>query len=161
MLQGLCNEVKEMNGCNCSMKNRHYKSATQFYNASTQEVSSTVSALALVGTEVTDTGVSLDLKSNGIEIEHSGLYRITAFINFNATTAGSVTAQMYLNGVPLPDTLRIQTVAVGNNGIDLQTVRSFRTMCGQNPQTVQIMIGTDGTAAGSVTFVSGNALKEA
>lgn len=150
-----------MGNCNCNLKDRHYKSSTEFYNNSTQSVGATMAPMNLQGTEITDTGVSLDLEQNSIVIQHSGLYRIHGTVSFNATTAGAVTVQMYLNGLPLPETLRIKTVAVGNNLIELDTIRGFRTSCGQNPQRIQFMIMTDGTAAGNVTFVSGNALKEA
>lgn len=150
-----------MGNCNCNMKNSHYKSSSEFYNTATQTVGATVTPLALTGSEITDTGVSICLQNDAIRIEHSGLYRIHGTINFNATTAGSVTAQMYLNGLPMSETARIITAAVGNNLIEFDTIRSFRTMCGQSPQNIQFMIMTDGTAVGSVTFVSGNVIKEA
>lgn len=150
-----------MGNCNCNLKNSHYKSSSEFYNTATQAVGAAVTPLALTGSEITDTGVSICMQNDAIRIEHSGLYRIHGCVNFNATTAGSVTAQMYLNGLPMAETVRISTVSVGNNLIQLDTVRSFRTMCGQTPQNIQFMIVTDGTAAGSVTFVSGNVVKEA
>lgn len=150
-----------MGNCNCNLKSNHYKSCRQFYNAATQAVGTSFAPLALTGAEVTDTGVSIGMNGNAIQIEHSGLFRISGTISFLATTAGVVTAEMYINGIPASETMRIRTVEVGNNQIDFETIRSFRTMCGQNPQNVQFMIMTDGTAAGSVTFVSGNAIKEA
>lgn len=149
-----------MANCNC-MKDRHYKSSTQFYNTTSQVIGSAMAPLTLLGTEVTDTGVSLDTTSNAVEIQHSGLYRITGAVGINVTTAGNVTVQIYADGVPLSETARIITASAGYHLISVDTIRQFRTFCGQNPASVQIMVMGDGTAAGDVTFVSGNVLKEA
>ncbi len=148
-------------GCCNDMKDRHYKSATQFFNTAPQTLGSTMAPLALLGTEVTDTGVSLDTQSNAIEIQHSGLYRITGSVGVNVTTAGTITVQMYAGGVPLPETLRTITAAVGYHVVAMDAIRHFRTFCGQNAVQIQIMAMTDGTAAADATLVAGNALKEA
>ncbi len=149
-----------MASCNC-MKDRHYKSSAQFYNTATQTIGSTMAPLNLIGTEVTDSGVSLETSANAIEIQHSGLYRITADVGVNATTAGNITIQLYQNGVPMSETVRIITASVGYHLVSINTIRQFKTFCGQNPASIQVMAMTDGTAVGNVTFISGNALKEA
>lgn len=149
-----------MASCNC-MKDRHYKSSLQLYNASAQTIGTAMAPIALSGSDVTDTGVSLGSTANAVEILHSGLYRITADIGLNVTTAGDITVQMYQDGVPMPETARIITASTGYHTVSIDTVRRFGTFCGQNPVLIQLMAMTDGTAVGSVSLVSVNALKEA
>ena len=142
----------------CINKNPHYKSTTEFYNATSQALTSTGSPLNLIGTQVTNTGVAVDTSGTAIDIKYSGTYAVKVSVVVDATTAGDVTLQLYANGTPLPETLRTVTLAVGNNVIDIDTVRFLKASCSESAQ-VQIYAKTDGTAVGSVTMVSGNTVK--
>lgn len=142
----------------CINKNPHYKSTSEFYNATTQKLTSTATPLNLIGTQVTNTGVAVDTSGTTIDIKYSGTYAVSASVIADITTAGDVTVQLYANGVPLPETLRTVTMAVGNNVIDIDTVRFFKASCADSTQ-VQIYINTDGTAVGNVSMVSGNIVK--
>ena len=142
----------------CINKNPHYKSTSEFYNATTQTLTSTPTPMNLIGTQVTNTGVAVDTSGTTIDIKYSGTYAVSASVIADITTAGDVTVQLYANGVPLPETLRTVTMAVGNNVIDIDTVRFFKASCADSTQ-VQIYINTDGTAVGNVSMVSGNTVK--
>lgn len=147
-----------MANCNC-LKNPHYKSSAQLYNTSSQTLGGTPEALNLLGAEVTDTGASVKMLPAAIEIEHGGLYQIELAVNINATTAGAVSIQLEKNGVALQETKRTQTLAVGNAVMETGTVRYLATCCCQDPTQIQLLINTDGTAAGEVTLVSGCIVK--
>ena len=142
----------------CINKNPHYKSTSEFYNATSQTLASSASALHLVGTQVTNTGVAIEASGTAIDIKYSGTYMLRASVVAEITTAGDVTVQLYANGTPLPETLRTITMAAGNNAIDIDTVRFFRASCDNSTQ-VQIYIKTDGTAVGSVSMLSGSVVK--
>ena len=99
-----------MNRC----KNSHYKSAVQFNNTAVQDVTVDVTATApltvALGTKITDTGVSLDLDGNAIDVEHSGLYRLSADFNVLGTTAGRLGVALTLDGQVLIETVRLFNV---------------------------------------------------
>ena len=111
-----------MANCNC-LKNPHYKSSAQFYNTAAQTIGSAAAALNLLGSEVTDTGASVKVLPAAIEIEHGGLYQIEFAVNINATAAGEVSLQMAKNGIPLQETKRTQTLAVGDSVMETGTDR--------------------------------------
>ncbi len=142
----------------CINKNPHYKSTSEFYNATAQTLTSNAAPLNLIGSQVTNTGVAVDTSGTTIDIKYSGTYAVKASVIADITTAGDVTVQLYANGVPLPETLRTVTLAVGNNAIDIDTVRFFKASCADSAQ-VQIYVNTDGTAVGSVAMISGNVVK--
>ena len=147
-----------MANCNC-LKNPHYKSSAQFYCTTSQTISSTAAGLTLLGTEVTDTGASVNVFSNAVQIEHGGLYEIEVSVNVTATTAGVVTLQMAKNGTALPETKRTATVPVGDTVIETRTVRYLTTCCCQEPTQIQILVNGDDTAVGNVSLVSGCIVK--
>ena len=147
-----------MANCNC-LKNPHYKSSAQFYNTAAQTIGSAAAALNLLGSEVTDTGASVKVLPEAIEIEHGGLYQIEFAVNINATAAGEVSLQMAKNGIPLQETKRSQTLAVGDAVMETGTVRYLATCCCQEPTRIQLLINAEGAAAGTVNLVSGCIVK--
>lgn len=140
------------------LNNCNYKSTIEYYDTSVQAITATPSPLNLVGTKVTSTGVSLNGAGSAITVNKSGTYQLHAGVTVLATTAGVMTAQMRINGVLLPETLRAVTTPVGSTRIDLDTVRFLQVGCASTPN-VQVVISTDGTAVGTVTLVDGYAVK--
>ena len=88
-----------------------------------------------------------------------GLYQIEFAVNINATAAGEVSLQMAKNGIPLQETKRSQTLAVGDSVMETGTVRYLATCCCQEPTRIQLLIGAEGAAAGTVNLVSGCIVK--
>ena len=142
----------------CIKKNPHYKSTVEFFNNVAQTLSSTESALNLIGTEVTNTGIAINVNGNSVNIKYPGTYRLHASVSVDITTAGDITAQIYMNGVALPETLKTMTMTVGNSIIDIDTIRFINSNCTESTQ-MQLLIKTDGTAVGSVELLSGNVEK--
>lgn len=75
------------------------------------------------------------------------------------TAAGDVSLQMAKNGIPLQETKRTQTLAVGDAVMATGTVRYLATCCCQEPTRIQLLIGAEGAAAGTVNLVSGCIVK--
>ena len=142
----------------CTNKNPHYKSTVEFYNNATQTLTATAEPLTLEGTTVTETGVALDVAGNAIMINYTGTYAINFSIIADVTTAGDIAIQIYMGGVAIPEAATTVTVAAGNNLININTIRFIKAGC-QDSNQIQIMANTDGTAAGSITKVSGNIIK--
>ena len=142
----------------CQNKNPRYKSTFEFYNKATQSVTSTAAPLTLLGSEVTNTGLALDVTTNGINVSYPGTFLLDVGIIFTATTAGLVTLQLYSDGTALPETVTTVTVPVGASLVSVSTIRKLTPTC-QNPVNIQVYINTDGTAVGDVTKVAGYAVK--
>lgn len=144
--------------CNCNtLKNPTRKSALRITGSTPQTLTATPAALAGAIAQV-DTGCSMEPMSSGARIRNAGLYSVDANVQINATAAGTVSAQLYLDGVPLPDTLCTVTAAVGLSVIPLKTLLCLpgNCCCGH---TVQVYIY--GEATGTVTLWSMDALRQA
>lgn len=147
-----------MTACNC-LKNPHYKSSSQFYCTTTQALTDTAAPLSLLGTEVTDTGASVNVLPEAIQIQHGGLYEVEVALNITVTTAGVVTLSMSKNGTVLPETKRTETLAAGDSIVETRTIRYLASCCCQEPTQIQVLVNGDGTVAGNVTLVSGCIVK--
>lgn len=146
-------------------KNCHYKSAVQFYNTATQPILatniSTNPVTVELGSKVTDTGVSLDFETNSIEVLTSGLYRFSADVDFSGGTIGEITVAMTLNGSILPETITTQTISTTGTAstLNIETVRQLSTCGLVSNYILGIIAYSDGTAIGSISKISGNAVK--
>ena len=123
--------------CCCNLKNPHYKSVLEAYNSAAQTLTATAAPLNL-GATVTDTGCALSLNGSAVNVRAGGTYQIDGDVNVTATGAGTVTVQMYLNGVALPETLRTISVAAGQYAISTRTARYIAPNCANvNSLTLQ------------------------
>lgn len=144
--------------CNCNnLKNPSRKSALRITGSTPQTLTATPAALAGAIAQV-DTGCSMEPMSSGARIRNAGLYSVNANVQVNGTAAGTVSAQLYLDGVPLPDTLRTVTAAVGLTVLPLETLLCLpgNCCCGH---TVQVYVF--GAAVGDVTLWALDALRQA
>lgn len=150
--------------CN-KYKNKNYKSAVEFYNTVTQTLATTNTAtnpltLNLVSSTVTNTGVAIDLEPSAIDIECSGLYRVYADIEFTSTAAGIITMALTLDGVVLPETIKVRTVGTtGSIFVATETIRRVQTCCALEQHRFGVVVYSDGAATGTIDRVSGNAVK--
>lgn len=145
-------------------KTRNYKSAVQFYNSTSQEILATDIAsspvILALGSRVTDTGIAIDLNSLDIDVEATGLYRISATLDVLGVTAGDVTFAIALNGQILPETINtITAVAEISELITFETIRALHVCCGQTDYNFSIVAYSDGTGVATVERLSGNAVK--
>ena len=94
-----------------SCKNKNYKSAQVAVNTTAQNVVAAGTTVNVLGNMVTDTGCSIATNNTGFKINASGLYNIRYAITFTAEAAGTLTIQLFKDGVALPCTLVQDTVA--------------------------------------------------
>lgn len=145
-------------------KTKNYKSAVQFYNSTSQPIVATdiltSPVILALGTRATDTGVAIDFESNGLDIEASGLYRVSANFDILGVTGGDVTFALALNGQILPETLITITAVAGiSELVALETVRAINICCGASDYNFSIIAFSDGTGEATVEQLSGNAIK--
>lgn len=105
-----------------NLKNCHYKSALQAFNAVEQAITAAPTPLTLAGSVTTDTGVALSVNGAGLTVNAPGLYLIAAELNAAATAAGTVSLALALNGVQLADSVRTVTAAAAGDLVSLTTV---------------------------------------
>lgn len=142
----------------------HYKSALQFYNTTSQDILATNTAtnpvIFALGSRVTDTGVSLDFSSFDVNVEASGLYRISVNLDVLGTTAGDITFAIAEDGVILPETIStITAVAEISELISFETIREVSVCCGNREHSFTIIAFSDGTGVAEVQRLSGNVVK--
>lgn len=145
-------------------KCRNYKSAVQFYNSGTQAIQDTdivtSPVILALGSRVTDTGVAIDFNSFDVDVDNSGLYRISATLDVLGVTAGDVTFAIALNGQILQETISTITAVAGiSEIISFETIRAVNVCCANNDFNFSIVAFSDGTGEATVERLSGNALK--
>lgn len=142
--------------CNCS-NNCYKKSALRVSGSTPQTITADPSALS-GAIALIDTGCSMVPMASGARIAHGGLYEVASSVQINATAAGTVSAQLYLDGTPLPDTLRTVTAEVGLTVIPIETLLCLQQNCCCG-HTVQVYVY--GAATGTVTAWSMDVLRQA
>lgn len=147
--------------CNCNYR----KSAVQKYNYATQALTTTPAPLNMGSSAGLPTGPSIVDRSNNIGIRRTGLYRVTAQVTADVTTAGTLNVQVYYNGVPVVASLKTIPVAVGSTQVTLDNLLYLAVPNGCNcadvVYPVDVYAWVSGAAVASVTALAVNALKEA
>ena len=140
-----------------SCKNRNYKSAQVALNTTAQPVVAAGTGVTVLGNLLTDTGCSIDTIGSGFRFCASGLYRIRYSITVTPTDAGTLTVQLFKDGVALPCTLVQDTVAA--ESVYTVTVEApalvLSTCCNINPTISAVVGGVNGT----VNYVCASAVK--
>lgn len=140
-----------------SCKNKNYKSAQVALNTATQTIAAAGTSIVVLGSKLTDTGCSIETNSAGFRIESSGLYRIRYVITFAAAAAGTLTAQLYRDGLALPCTLVQDTVASGSAYTIAVEAPALvvGACCNVHPN----ITATVGGVAGTVNYVCASAVR--
>ena len=126
---------------------RYQKSIVRAYNNATQ----TITALALQGAQVVNSGCSVGMETAAYRIRTGGIYHISADVTLTATAAGTATVQIALNTVAL--LCAVSTVTTAANGtytVHVETDISVPCCPAAGGRTVTI---TAGGVAGTVTHV--------
>lgn len=146
--------------CNCGKK-----SAIQKYNFTTQALTITPAPLNMGTNAGLPTGNAIVDRGNNIGVARTGLYRLTAQLIVAVTTAGTLNAQAYYNGVPIASTLISIPVAVGSVEISIDSLLYLVVPdgCACNNVTLPLDIDawTTNSGVASVSSVTVNLLKEA
>ncbi len=126
------------------------KSCQRYYNNNPQSfVAGQVLNLQIAGNRVVDTGVSIETQGQSMTTLKTGLYHISADVVISVTAASTGTLQVYMDGVPLPCTLRDLTLVAGANPVHVETDLPIEGCCCDVSHTFTFVF-TSGTAVGSV-----------
>lgn len=129
-----------------SCKNRYSKSCVRATNASVQTVTAALTPLNILGTPVVDTGCSMDLSTSGITVNNSGLYHFAADVVFTPTADGTLTVQLYKDGVALPCAIAQDTAETGNTTtLHVETDLCLGACCANKPVITVTTSGVAGT----------------
>ena len=146
--------------CNCNKK-----SAIQKYNFTAQALAATPAPLNLGSTVGLPTGPAIVDRGNSIGVAKTGLYRLTAQVIADVTTAGTVNVQAYYNGVPIAASFKALPAAVGSVEISLDNllylVVPTGCCCDNVTLPIDIYAWTTNAGVASVSSVTVNLLKEA
>lgn len=133
------------------------KSCQRFYNNSIQPLPvSTDLQLIIEGTKVVDTGLAIETQNMNYTTLKKGLYHIAGDVTLEATAAGDVFFEVYMDGVALPCTRRSRTVTIGYNPIHTETDLYLDGCCCDISHVFTYRLRSDAGATGSVIeFCSG------
>lgn len=145
-------------------KTKCYKSAIQFYNTTDQPILATntiVNPVTLaLGARVTDTGIAIDFNAFDLDVEVSGLYRISINLDSLGVTGGDITFAIAENGQILPETIStITAVADITKLASFETIRAINVCNGNADHNFSLIAFSDGTGVATVTRLAGNIVK--
>lgn len=66
-----------------------------------------------------------EFNSNGVVLQHSGIYKVTANITFTAPVAGDVIFQLTKNGTPITGATSTETVTTATTEVNTTTIDFF------------------------------------
>jgi len=92
------------------------------------------------GTVVRRYGCNCQLSGNGIVISGTGYYDISATVTLTPTAAGTVTASIYQDGVPLQGATASATVAAVDTTVTLPVIGVARLMCCNSASNLTMVI---------------------
>lgn len=139
-------------------KTCHDRSCQRYYNTTAQPlVAGQALQLAIAGSRVVDTGVAIQTEPNNYTTNKTGLYHFSADVVLEASAAGDVIFQMYMDGIPLPCTLReVNAVATSIREIHTETDLFLEGCCCDVTHNFTFILTSVDTAAGNVVhFCSG------
>lgn len=139
---------------NC--KNSCQKSAQAAYNNAGQAYVAAGTELLLLGTLITDTGISIDTQSGGFVVNNSGLYRFSFDVTSTPSEAGAQTVQLYNGTSAMPCAIATNTVAAAETITQhIETIVRLNTCCAIQPVISARISG----AAGTINHVCASAVK--
>jgi hypothetical protein len=86
--------------------------------------------------------------SNGISLQHEGIYHITATFVGSGSVAGVATIQLYVNGVAVDGALSSQTITTADTEVRTFVIDYYVKV------DRDCILGVDSTVAESVSFVN-------
>jgi len=131
-------------------KNCYQKSCVRYYNNNPQafDPGSTLQ-LQIEGAKVVDSGISIEAAPLSFSTVKAGLYHIAADIVADVTTLGTGIFQVYMDGVPLPCTIKNVSLPLGNTSVHTETDLQLSGCCCNIEHTFTFMF-TPTLAEGSI-----------
>lgn len=147
-------------GCTSSKhKTCRDKSCQRYYNNNSQAFAAGQAiTLQVAGNRVVDTGVAIETQGQSMTTLKTGLYHIAADIVATVTAASTGTFQVYMDGVPLPCTLKPLNFIAGANPVHAETDLELDGCCCDVTHTFTFVF-TSGTAVGNITEFCAGILK--
>ena len=128
----------------------YQKSCVQQYNNTPTVINPTVSGgvQATFGNTCTHTGCSIRPQLNGVRILNSGLYEINFDASYlNGTAAGSIKAQLYKDGVPVPCALASDGLVASEVGnMTFSTRLKINSCCAVQPVLTVVFTSDEATS---------------
>ena len=131
--------------CN-NCKNAYQKSAQAAYNNAEQTYVTAGTNINVLGSLITDTGVSISTQTGGFRINNGGLFRISYDVTSTPAAAGAQVIQLYNGSSAMPCAIATDTVAA--DGIitqHIETVIRLATCCAMQPVISARISGVAGT----------------
>ena len=97
-------------------------------------------------------GRCANLEGSNITLCSNGYYKVDVSITAEPTTAGPVSAQLYLNGMPYDGAQAETTVATAGDSANLSFTCLVRIMCG-NASSIGLRLGEEGATVTNVACV--------
>lgn len=142
--------------CFNNLKSNAIRSVQTAYNNTAQTFTIDGGTVAILGTQICDTGCAIDAEQTGFEIRSEGVYRISYDVVFEATGAGTAEIQLYNGTTPLPCSYSMFVAAAGGiYPMHIETALPIRACYGIRPLITCQVNG----AAGNVTHVCASAIK--
>lgn len=142
-------------GSKCG-KNCKTKSCQRYYNTTPQPFAAGQTLqLQIAGAKVVDTGISIETQPLSYTTLKTGLYHLVADVVADVTTLGAATLQVYMDGVPLPCTLRNLRFPVGYNEIHTETDLCLTGCCCDVEHNFTFILNSVDAVGEVVQFCSG------
>lgn len=132
------------------------RSVQTAYNNTPQTFTVDGGTVAVLGTQICDSGCSVKTVQNGFVVRGDGYYRFSYDVVFEATGAGTAEIQLYEDAVPLPCSYsKFVTAAGGIYPMHIETIIPVRACYAVRP-TISCRVSG---AAGDVTHVCASVVK--
>ncbi len=131
--------------CN-NCKNAYQKSAQAAYNNAEQTYVAAGTNINVLGSLITDTGVSISTQTGGFRINNGGLFRVSYDVTSTPAAAGAQVIQLYNGSSAMPCAIATDTVAA--DGVitqHIETVIRLATCCAMQPTISARISGVAGT----------------
>lgn len=144
--------------CSAKRKSCHDKSCARYYNNTPQAFAAGVPLQLAIGNRVVDSGIAIEPVALGYNTVKAGLYHLAADVVATATTPGTGTFAIYMDGVILPCTVRNISLYAGVNEIHSETDLSLRGCCCDVEHSFTYVL-TTAAAVGTVDMFCTGVLK--
>ena len=140
-------------------KNQFQKSCLRAYNDDVQTVTTSPYTVTVIGIKCVDTGISIGSSPDGktVMLCRSGLYHVSLDLDLDVTTAGTITVQIYIDGIAAPCAASTITGAAASTiGTHVETELCVGPICPGNARRITFVLSG---AEGTVTHTSVGVVK--
>lgn len=129
------------------------KSAIYVVNTAAQSVA--VGGTIALGSAIRRFGCAVNLNGNSVLLDEAGYYTVDVSIVAAPTTAGTVTATLFNNGVAVPGATASAAVSTAGNPVNLSFESMVRVGCNGNTGVLNVVLtGTASTVTNIAEVVT-------